>query len=770
MNTLVSKKRAPKQKKQSEQLSVFKSSILRIRDILRNMSVCGMDSMRHICLYLLSRYMTVDKVETFGIPAALAWENIMRDALSVEGGVAFAYSSFFSFSGDCLVSHFDRLFKTNDFQFLVKSEQQHFEILKIVQDINFQEIDKQVDVLGSVFEQHLHTGASSSMRDIGQYFTARAFCMYMINLCNPGFTSSGEPETVFDPAMGTGGFLIAAAKYLGRREVDWENHVTCLYGCDIDSRVAGVARLNLFLETGVQPANLLTHDSLRSDAPKNYPQKFDVIMANMPFGIKGIKYKDCCDMIRSLDIKGTKAEPLFIQLCCGMLAKGGRCAIVIPDGILTNVDSCTTKTRKYLLENFELKRVIKMADKKTFTNTGIQPSILFFENSGNPTTVTEFWKIETADSGDLVETLEATVARDQLDKRGRLDVWRYKDKVSLPNSSGFPVVSLFEVMDMKRGKLNKDRDDSLKIPYYDTNGVTGWVASPLYEGEHVITASVLSVGSVHYVNGPFYPSNSTVSFAAKDATVLSNRYFYYWLRLNNHEVKNMSSGVKPRVSPDDIGTMRMQLPPLDVQEEIVAALDKIYAPVSTALLDNLESQKLSILRSSLFSQECVKLSTMLLGHSIKAPVSLKNAEKGDFQLFSSSSRYSEHNVAEFEGRPYLIVGTRGTISKATHYCTKPFSASNNVFVYTEKDDSVSLKFIYYYLFYMQPADKVCTHSVIPMLTKESFHEIEVPMPPLVVQLEIVKRLDALQACVESLEVLQAGIDDSARFILKAYLE
>ena len=763
---VVSKKRAPK--KPVEPLSAFKSAILRIRDILRNISVCGMDSMRHICLYLLSRYMTIDKIEAFGIPKILAWENIMSDAVG-EGGIAFAFASFYSLTGDSLVLHFDRLFQTNDFQVLVKSEQQHFEILKILQEINFQEIDKQIDVLGWVYEQHLQTGTSQSLRDMGQYFTDRSTCNYMIKLGNPAFKPSGEPETVFDPSMGTGGFLIAAAKHLSEGEVDWSRHINFMYGCDIDSRVAGVARLNLFLETGVQPTNILTHDSLRGETPTNYPKKFDVIMANMPFGIKGIKHKECCELIRDIDIPGTKAEPLFIQLCGGMLEKGGRAAIVIPDGILTNVDLCTVNTRKYVLENFELKRVIKMAG-KSFMNTGIQPSILFFVNSGNPTSVIEFWKVERAESGDLVETLQATVTNDKLDQYCRLDVWRYMEKVELPNSSDFPVVALAEVLDLKRGKTNLDRDDSFAYPYYDTNGVTGRVAAPLYEGEHVITASVMSIGSVHYVNEPFYPSAGTVSFASKDVSVLSNRFFFYWLRLNNNELKIMSSGVKPRVSPSDMGTMLMQLPPLSVQEEIVDALDKVYANGTMELIDNLKKQKLAILRSSLFSQKSVKLSTILTSQTIQAPVSLKDAVKGGVALFSSSSECAEHDVAEFEGGAYLIVGTRGTISAATHFCSKPFSVANNVFVYVESDPAVvSLKFVYNFLYYTKAADKVISISVIPMLTKENFQNIDMPLPPLEVQLDIVNRLDALQECIDSLETLQASVDDSARFILNSYL-
>ena len=56
----------------------FKSAVIRIRDILRGASITGMDSMRHICLYLLSRYMTTDKVSRLDVPGEFSWENFIK--------------------------------------------------------------------------------------------------------------------------------------------------------------------------------------------------------------------------------------------------------------------------------------------------------------------------------------------------------------------------------------------------------------------------------------------------------------------------------------------------------------------------------------------------------------------------------------------------------------------------------------------------------------------------------------------------------------------
>ena len=78
-------------------VTTFKSAITRIRDILRGpgVSITGMDSMRHICLYLLSRYMTKEKVASLGVPEILCWESLMNMILTQNGGKQKALDLFY---------------------------------------------------------------------------------------------------------------------------------------------------------------------------------------------------------------------------------------------------------------------------------------------------------------------------------------------------------------------------------------------------------------------------------------------------------------------------------------------------------------------------------------------------------------------------------------------------------------------------------------------------------------------------------------------------
>jgi len=578
-------------------VSKFKSGITRIRDILRGpgVSITGMDSMRHICLYLLSRYMTRDKVTALKVPEAFAWETLIDTARTQNGGVQKALDSFYHLQEDCLVLHFDRLFGTQKFAFDIKHPQKHKDILEILDGIHMTDVDCHMDLLGWVYEQHLKTGSSSSGRDLGQFFTDRSICEYMTQLCTPALKKPGIPESVCDPSMGTGGFLTSFIKYYKTHHhptqdpcIDWSIQQQHIHGNDTDPRVAGVARLNLFMETGgCCSTNLLTHDSLYGDLTQSH---YDIILANMPFGLKGIKYADCCDRVKDLGIPGTKSEPLFLQLMMVSLNPGGRCAVVVPDGMLVNQSKCHDATRKYLLDHFQLQRIIKMKG-QFFMNTAIQPSILFFKRTGpaTPTTTVEFWEIVKTANGTIEETKLMSVSRDRIDASASssLDLRRYEEELKQTDthpSIDYPLFKLSDVCDLYSGKGSYTQDGDA-YPYYDSNGITGTRKDYLFDGEYIVTARKMSIGSVHYVSGKFWPSDNTINIRVKpdpnpesssSTSRLNSRFLYYWLLLNNTVLKNLASGIKPGIRKSDVAEIRIPLPPLSVQTSIVDTLDYIH--------------------------------------------------------------------------------------------------------------------------------------------------------------------------------------------------
>jgi type I restriction enzyme M protein len=812
-------------------VATFKTSIVRIRDILRGpgVAITGMDSMRHICLYVLARYVDIEKAKELGVPEKFAWEELMRVAQTVKGGVQFAFDLFYHKEEDCLIAHFDRLFGTEKFSFDIKSPAKHKEIMEIMNRINVHITDECMDLLGWVYEQHLGTGSSSASRDLGQYFTHRAICEYLVRLCNPGFEEDGVPESICDPTMGTGGFLTTVIKHYRRahadKPIDWKIQCKEIHGCDTDPKVAGIARLNLFMETGGHLAeNLLTHDSLYNDLPQS---GYKVILANMPFGVKQLVHADCCERVKDLKIRTTKSEPLFLQLMMVSLKLGGRCAVVVPDGMLVNTSNGHNGTRKYLLDNFELRRVIKMSG-QFFMNTSIQPSILFFENTGNPTTAVEFWDVVRGANGDIQETMVLSVPRENLDAACSFDMRRYQEVKAAANPAGFPMKLLSEISNYDNGKTLSS-DQKLEGGEYDVMGggmsYNGKTNKFNREGETIsISKSGASAGFVHF-HAKKYWAGDCLTLVPKDNSCLAIKYLYYYLKLNDLTTSTVGSTI-PHCKWEDIQNISVAIPPLSIQQEIVATLDRIYAPGTTELAETLKltdramdlvlanpggaslepivdaqrlirksAQMVADVRAQMVavmkSVSChgfptttiVDKCSMMIGGT---PLRSKTEYYQDGQHAWVSVRELNNNVITSSKERINDLGVKNSnvkrvvrgsvlmsfklsigkcaIAGVDLYTNEAIAAFNSI------DETVlSNKYLYYYLSTMDFSDHGKGSIGIGSMNKESLSKLTMSIPPIDFQQLVISRLDALQSQLFALETLQRQSEDNARFILESYL-
>lgn len=796
-----------------DSVETFRSTVIRIRDILRGPggSITGMDSMQHICLYLLSRYITRAKAESLEVPEEFAWENLIETAQTKNGGVQKALDYFYHAEEDCLVRHFDRLFGTDKFSFDIKNPQKHKEILEILNAVNMAEVDCQMDILGWVYEQHLRTG-SSAARDLGQFFTDRVICEYMTELCKPGFKSAGVPESVCDPSMGTGGFLTTFIKYFKKHHIetpiDWSVQQKEIHGCDTDQKVAGVARLNLFMEIGGnRTTNLLTRDSLYRDLTQT---GYDIILANMPFGIKGIKHAECCERVKALKIRGTKSEPLFLQLMMVSLNMGGRCAVVVPDGMLVNSSSCHNNTRKYLLDNFDLKRVIKLKG-QFFMNTSIQPSILFFEKTGKPTEAVEFWEVVKGDKGDIIETMMVSVPRSKINASSSFDMRRYlKSEKPAANPAGFPTVKLGDILTdhpVKKPVATRDADGGVFSLYSSSCKIFKHSIAEFSGKPYLLQGSRGTISkATHYCDTAFSASNNVFVLSATDPTNVSLKFVYYCLRLNNVADQTATTSIIPMLTKTMFREIKVPLPPLPIQKEIVTTLDRIYQPGTTELADTLKMTERamdlllarpdgSTLEPIVDTQRLIRKSTQMMT-DVKAQMVavVKSIEMRGFPMVKLSSVLNlvsgKANKDREDGRPVPYYDSNGVIGYVTeplyngeyiitarklsigavHYVNGPFYPSDNTINFTTKDTSVlSNKFFYYWLHLNNKVLKDLSSGIKPGIRKSDVAEIMLSLPPIDFQESLISRLDALQSQLSTLELLQRQSEENARFILESYL-
>ena len=431
--------------------------------------------------------------------------------------------------------------------------------------------------------------------------------------------------------------------------IDWSIEKVNLHANDINKNTYCLLMQNLYYSLKVGAGSTI---NLMDSLVTNDDQMYDFILANPPFGIKGLKYKDMCKKVKDLGINGTKGEILFLQLCMAKLNDNGKCTIVVPEGVLFNSTKMYKETRKYLLENFNLKLVIKIGEGEFFKNTGVKTSTLFFEKSGQTENV-EFIQVNKVNDTIEEVPLMTVEMENIIENDYSLNMNLYKEIV-LDVNEDFEVFELGDICNIKNGK-NIPKRERLEtgIPYYGSNGITGYTDSYLYDGKYILQGDQGSVvGSVKYVNGKFYPGNHTLVINPKSCDH-NIKYIYYYIKLCLDFKDLLAGSVIPELNQILFRRSKIPVPPLEVQKRIVEQLDNIYET-------EIESSK-EVIKSLKFSIETIMKNTMyrddLVEYKIKDIYSIKYGDK--------------HETHEDPENLYPCISGGSKISKFTHKWNLP---------------------------------------------------------------------------------------------------
>lgn len=279
----------------------------------------------------------------------------------------------------------------------------------------------QGDTKGDLYEYLLSKLTNAGVA--GQFRTPRHVIRAMTEMLDIKPT-----ETVCDPACGTGGFLIATMEYLKRtyssqdlihEEVDevsgevvkddhgnpvlvypgdqldeYRSHIQndMFYGFDFDSTMLRIAAMNMLLH-GIENPRIDYKDSLseQSKVAQDYEGHFDVVLANPPF--KGtIDHDNVFKGLTSV-AKTRKTELLFLVLMTRLLKNGGRCAVIVPDGVLFGSSAAHTAVRRMLVEDNQLEGVVSLPSGVFKPYAGVSTAVLVFTKGGRTEQVW-FYKVE----------------------------------------------------------------------------------------------------------------------------------------------------------------------------------------------------------------------------------------------------------------------------------------------------------------------------------------------------------------------------------------
>ena len=255
-----------------------------------------------------------------------------------------------------------------------------------------------VDVRGDTYEYLLSKISQSGLN--GQFRTPRHIIRMMVELMDPK-----SDEVICDPACGTSGFLVASGDYLkrNRKEEIFYNKEKkghymngMFHGYDMDRTMLRIGAMNMMTH-GIDNPYIEYRDSLSDQNPDR--ERYSLILANPPF--KGSLDADTVSTDLLKMCKTKKTELLFIALFLRMLRVGGRCACIVPDGVLFGSSTAHKAIRKALVEENRLEAVISMPSGVFKPYAGVSTGILLFTKTGHGGTDNVWFYDMTADGFSL---------------------------------------------------------------------------------------------------------------------------------------------------------------------------------------------------------------------------------------------------------------------------------------------------------------------------------------------------------------------------------
>lgn len=268
----------------------------------------------------------------------------------------------------------------SDAIFKIPTPQQLEKIVSALDDIMSNPAYKDKDMRGDVYEYLLSKLATSGTN--GQFRTPRHIIRMMVELLDirPG-------DTICDPACGTAGFLVSAGEYLKEKylkeifynKARLEHYNNGMFhGYDMDRTMLRIGAMNMMTH-GIANPNIAYKDSLSDQNTKS--NCFSKILANPPF--KGSLDADIVSADLLKVTKTKKTELLFLALFLRMLQMGGRCAAIVPDGVLFGASKAHKSIRKEIISGNRLEAVISMPSGVFKPYAGVSTAVLIFTKTGH---------------------------------------------------------------------------------------------------------------------------------------------------------------------------------------------------------------------------------------------------------------------------------------------------------------------------------------------------------------------------------------------------
>jgi type I restriction enzyme M protein len=313
---------------------------------------------------------------SFDIPEGCHWKDVREVSENVGVAIVKAMNGIERANPDTLSGVFSSFDDANWTDKTKLSDERLKNLVEHMSKIKVGNKNYSADVMGDSYEYLIKKFADLSKKNAGEFYTPRSIVKLLIMLLDPKIG-----ETVYDPACGTGGMLIEAIRYMKNDKLTYGR----IYGQENNLSTSAIARMNLFLH-GAKDFLVTQGDTLRSP---NYLEggklkTFDCVVANPPFSLKNWGAEQFSTDIYGRNIWGCPSDSngdyAWLQhMVKSMDEKNGRCAVVLPQGVLFRGGK-EGEIRRQLVESDKLECIITLVG-GVFYSTSVSACILLLNNN-----------------------------------------------------------------------------------------------------------------------------------------------------------------------------------------------------------------------------------------------------------------------------------------------------------------------------------------------------------------------------------------------------
>ena len=669
--------------------------------------------------------------------------------------------------------------------------------LKEITEFSYEDSEE----LGNAFEYLL--SIMGSQGDAGQFRTPRHIIDMMVEI-----TAPAKNETILDPACGTAGFLISAYNYIKKTNLDEQGKSTLVAddktrmtrnfaGYDISPDMVRLSRVNMYLHGFTNP-NISEYDTLTS--LEKWDDTFDVIFSNPPF----MTPKGGITPHSRYQVSAKRAEVLFVDYIAEHLNPTGRAAIIVPEGIVFQSQTAYKNLRKMLVDGNYLYGVISLPAGVFNPYSGVKTSILLIDrtlakerdsilfvklNNDGFDLGAQRREIKGSEIPDVVNIFKDY--QKSVDVEGRENVVIAKKSeiaeqdwilvgeryiTSTRNESCWPIIRLGDCCNIFVGGTPSKQESS-----FWENGTVKWISSK-YIGDNgrilnydliteeavrlsaakiappksTILVTRVSVGKKAYADD-YYAINQDMTCLVPDERIIPE-YLFFVSSFLTSLIERDAQGIGVRgVTQKYVSDLHIPLPPLAVQEEIVAEIES-YQKIIDGARQVVENYKPVIKIDPAW--ETVKLGDVFKLSSGRGLPS-KDREEGEFNVYGGNGITGHHNEY-FVEEPTIVIGRVGEYCGVTHITSSKCWVTDNALMATGFYVDIDLMYLWAMLNNMN-LHQYAKVGGQPSISQTTVYDRSIPLPPIEIQHLLVRRMEEEMSIVDQnkrlIEIFQQKIKD-----------